>query len=291
MVNSYVKKVPLRIILLAKLFPVIEWLSTRWGVRLAVKMFFSPIRFQIPGNELKLRNEAKISYHKTGHDTIAILQWISHEKAPFILLMHGWASRSTHFKNFIESLLNQGYNVICPEAPGHGLSSGKQSDIIRFSESIAIAHNLVKPDYWICHSMGGSAAMHCINEHHCQPKHLSIIASPAIAFDILQVFTSRLKLSEKLIPLMNQRMEKLYDGKKLKDYTAEYIIQKLPKTTSINLVYDNKDADAPVKHGHKLKELFPSAVLKITDNLGHVKIIKDLNVLAHCQSFWNSERK
>ena len=291
MVTSYVKKVPLRIVILAKLFPIIAWFSTKWVVREAVKMFFSPIRFQIPGNELKLRNQAKVSYHQTQQNKIAVLQWICDENAPYVLLMHGWASRSTHFKNFIEALLKQGFNVVCPEAPGHGLSSGKQSDIIRFSESIALAHQLVQPQYWICHSMGGSAAMHCINEHKCQPKHLSIIASPAIAYDILQVFTSRLKLSEKLIPLMNERMEQLYDGKKLKDYTAEYIIQKLPSSTSLNLVYDTKDNDAPVQHGYRLKELFPSADLKITENLGHVKIIKDLDVLTHCQSFWHAQSK
>jgi pimeloyl-ACP methyl ester carboxylesterase len=288
MLNSYVKKVPLKIIILAKLFPLMEKLSTKLVVRKAVKMFFSPIRYQIPGSELKLRNKAKISYHNTSQNKIAVLQWISNEDAPYVLLMHGWASRSTHFKNFIETLLKQGYNVICPEAPGHGLSNGNQSDMIRFAESIAVAHKMVTPKYWICHSMGGSSAMYSINEYDCKPEHLSIIASPSIAFDILQVFTQRLRLSESLIPQMRKRIEYLYDGKKLKDYTAEYIIQQLPKGISMNLVYDTTDSDAPVKHGERLHELYPTSDLKITENLGHVKIIKAPKVLEHCQSFWSN---
>jgi pimeloyl-ACP methyl ester carboxylesterase len=290
MLNSYVKKVPFKIVVLAKLFPLMEKISTKLVVREGLKMFFRPIRFQIPGNELKLRNQAKVSYHNTSENKIAVLQWISNEDAPYVLLMHGWASRSTHFNNFIETLLSQGYNIICPEAPGHGLSGGNRSDIIRFGESIAVAHKLVKPKYWLCHSMGGSAAMYCINQFGCKPEHLSIIASPAIAFDILQVFTSRLGLSESLIPLLNARMEKMYDGKKLKDYTAEYIIQKLPTDTSLNLVYDTADDDAPVAHGKRLKELYPNADLKITEKLGHVKIIKNPDVLSHCQSFWKEHQ-
>tara|TARA_R110001592_G_scaffold363221_3_gene681692 strand:+ start:82711 stop:83580 length:870 start_codon:yes stop_codon:yes gene_type:complete len=288
MLNSYVKKVPFKIIVLAKLFPLMEKLSTKLVVREAIKMFFRPIRYQIPGSELKLRNKATISYHNTSQNTIAVLQWESNKNAPYVLLMHGWASRSTHFKNFIESLLNQGFNVICPEAPGHGLSNGSKSDIIRFAESIAVAHKMVTPKYWIGHSMGGSAAMYCINHFDCKPEHLSIIASPSIAFDILQVFTQRLNISESLVPLMSKRIEYLYDGKKLKDYTAEYIIQRLPKDVSMNLVYDSKDTDAPVHHGERLHELYPSADLKITEKLGHVKIIKDLSVLNTCQKYWTS---
>lgn len=286
MLNSYIKKVPFKIVVLAKLFPLMERISTRLVVREAVKMFFRPIRFQIPASEQKLRSKAKISFHDTDQSRIAILQWIGNKDAPYVMLMHGWASRSTHFKNFIELLLSQGYNVICPEAPAHGLSGGKQSDMMRFAESMNIAHKLVSPKYWICHSMGGSSAMYCINTYGLKPDHLSVIATPAIAKDILFVFTQRLGLKSSLVPLMQERIEKLYNGKRLKDYTAEYIIQNLDKGTSLNLVYDNTDADAPVSHGERLKELFPLADLKITEKLGHVKVIKDIKVLEHCQTFW-----
>lgn len=286
MLNSYVKKVPLNILLLGKSFPLIEKFFPKLAVREATKMFFKPIRFKVPQSEIALRDKAKITYHKTNTDTIAVLQWISMENAPYVLLMHGWASRATHFKNFIEYLLANGYNVICPEAPAHGLSTGSRSDIIGFSDSIAIAHKLVNPLYWVCHSMGGSSAMYCINNHNIAPKHLSIIATPAIGEEILEVFASRLGASKKIIQPMLNTIEKLYHGKELRDFTAEEIIKKLPKNISLNLVYDKIDIDAPAHQGERLKELFPSADLLITENYGHIKIIKQLDVLKHCQSFW-----
>lgn len=287
MLTSYVKKVPLKILLLGKFFPLIEKLFPKIAVREATKMFFKPIRFKVPQSELELRNKANISYHQTTSNTIAVLQWISKEDAPFVLLMHGWASRATHFKKFIEYLLANGYNVICPEAPAHGLSTGTRTDIIGFSESLAIAHKLVKPKYWVCHSMGGSSAMYCINNHNIAPKHLSIIATPAIGEEILDVFASRLGASKKIIPAMLDTIQEVYKGKELRDFTAEEIIKKLPTDISLNLIYDKADIDAPAHQGERLKELFPTADLLITENYGHIKIIKELDVLKHCQKFWD----
>lgn len=285
MLNSYVKKVPLKIVLLSKLFPLLEWLSPTLAAKEAFKLFFKPIRFQIPDSEIELRNKAEISYHNTSTSKIAVLKWVSHPDNDYVLLMHGWASRSTHFKNFINKLLSQNYNVICPEAPGHGLSSGKKSGIIEFANSIKIAHNLVKPKYWICHSMGGSSALYVMANYGISPQHLSVIATPAIAQEILEVFANRVGASKNIVQPMRNGITKAF-GVEMEDYTAERIIANIPKNSSVNLVYDDADTDAPKHHGKRLKEVYPNAELHITHNLGHVKIIKDLAVLEHCQDYW-----
>lgn len=285
MVNSYVKKVPLNIVLLSKLFPLIEWLSPNLAAKEAFKMFFKPIRFQIPDSELELRNRAEVSYHDIDNCKIAVLKWISHPDNDYVLLMHGWASRSTHFKNFINQLLTQNYNVICPEAPGHGLSAGSQSGIIEFADSIRIAHNLVQPKYWVCHSMGGSSALYVMANYGLSPKHLSVISTPAIAQEILEVFADRLGASRKIVQPMRDRIQSTF-GVEMEDYTAEKIIEHIPENSSVNLVYDDFDTDAPKHHGERLKEVYPKADLHITKGLGHVKVIKELNVLNHCQGYW-----
>ncbi len=284
--NSYVNKIPLRIVLWYKLFPILQKISYKWSLKEAVKLFTKPIKFKLPSKELELRNKAEISYHNFENKKLAILKWKAAENNPWVLLMHGWASRGTHFHPMVKSLLEQGYNVIAPDAPGHGLSPGKESDILKFAEAIKFAVKECKPEYWICHSMGGSAAMYAIREYGYKPKHLSILGTPSIAKDIIEVYFGKVNAPISMYQDFKDALESKYSINDFSDYTAEKLIQQVDKELSINLVYDEKDVDAPVSHGKCLLSHHPNATLEITAEYGHTNLIKSLEVLEMCQKHW-----
>lgn len=51
-----------------------------------------------------------------------------------VYLLHGYYDHVGLYRFLIEELLLQGYIVICPDLPGHGLSSGPRASIIAFSD-------------------------------------------------------------------------------------------------------------------------------------------------------------
>jgi pimeloyl-ACP methyl ester carboxylesterase len=79
---------------------------------------------------------------------------------PKVLLVHGWNSRGTHWRKMIEPLIEAGFQAITIDAPAHGESDGRQSDIMNFSTALAsTAQELGHLACVIGHSSGAAAVM------------------------------------------------------------------------------------------------------------------------------------
>ena len=84
-----------------------------------------------------------------------------------IVLIHGYYDHVGLYGHLIKILLQQGYNVLAYDLPGHGLSSGEQAGIPDFADYQSVLKALLqealphlpKPLYLIGQSTGGSIAM------------------------------------------------------------------------------------------------------------------------------------
>src|SRR5262245_23043113 len=129
---------PLRYIaqdLLMPALPLIGKVSPRMAASLAVVRFTSPRPIPHPGWERELMARGKPLRFPGG---TAATRW-GDEKAPAILLAHGWLGRGAQLGKLVEPLLEKGFQVIAWDAPAHGDSSGTRANLRLFAEGLADA--------------------------------------------------------------------------------------------------------------------------------------------------------
>ncbi|MES9847744.1 MAG: alpha/beta fold hydrolase, partial [Candidatus Thiodiazotropha sp.] len=109
-------------------FRVTGWVSPRLGGVLALRLFMTPPRFPIPRREMQVRESASLTRHEIHGETIAVRSW---GEGPSVLLCHGWGGRGTQFFALIEALAAAGYRAVAFDAPAHGDSSGKRTNMLK----------------------------------------------------------------------------------------------------------------------------------------------------------------
>jgi len=84
-----------------------------------------------------------------------------------VILLHGYYDHVGLYKHVIKHLLQQGFNVLAYDLPGHGLSSGGRAEIDGFHEYADALRNCIKlikgkmvtPLYFVGQSTGGAIGM------------------------------------------------------------------------------------------------------------------------------------
>ncbi|MFN8006410.1 MAG: alpha/beta fold hydrolase [Terriglobia bacterium] len=81
-------------------------------------------------------------------------------RGPAVLCAHGWSSRALRFRALIERLVKSGFRVVALDAPGHGQSSGRHTDVIEYAEAIrVVADNAGDLHGAVGHSFGAMALL------------------------------------------------------------------------------------------------------------------------------------
>jgi pimeloyl-ACP methyl ester carboxylesterase len=210
-------------------------------------------------------------------------QW-GDETKPYVLVVHGWAGRSTQFRCFIPQFGKAGYRVIGFDGPAHGKSEGKRTSIAEFEEVMKKISQLKgSPEAIIAHSFGGGASLYAIS-NGLPVKKLINIASPTIADLIIQNYLKAIGGSWKTGENFKKLIQKRH-GKSFDEFTALYMIKHVPQDLKLMLVNDEDDKDVEIFHSHELIKAFPSARLLATKGLGHNRILRDDKVIAECVNF------
>ena len=136
------------------------------------------------------------------------------------------------------------------------------------------------------HSLGGVASLHAVKDHAVSPK-LVMLASPAIASEIVSEFEKKIGASKKCEPYFQAYVLKKY-GQPFEEYSASFIISQLTGV-DLMLIYDENDKEVSMKNPLILKEKYPAAQLTITQGLGHTRILRDSEVIQNTLDFLQSE--
>jgi pimeloyl-ACP methyl ester carboxylesterase len=264
-------------------FPKLEKISTRLSGWYFEKIFFTPFRYKTPEKELEAERTAQLFSITRAGKKVQCYQW-GDESKPYVLVVHGWAGRSTQFRSFIPKFNEAGYRIIGFDGPAHGKSEGKRTSIAEFEEVMkAISAIQGNPEAIIAHSFGGGASLYAISKG-LQVNKLINIASPTIADRIVQSYLKAIggswKTGENFKKLIQQR-----HGKSFEEFTALYLIKQVPKDLKLMLVHDEGDKEVDIAHVHELIRIFPSARLLATKGLGHNRILRDDIVIGECLNF------
>jgi len=239
-----------------------------------------------------LINNLKINYKQKG-------------KGIPILILHGWGGSSDSWKNVIESIGGNKFNVICPDLPGFGKSDDPKepwslNDYISFVFKFKKQLNL--DDFiLIGHSFGGGLSVKITGMHNNKIKKLILCdsaiirakkrlsirqklakRSARIAKPFLSSKTYKEKIYPKLQPLIykiagnydyfsaNDVMKKTFKNVLVEDLRAYASHVKRPTL----IVWGELDKITPLEDAYTLKNIIENSELKIIKNIEHAPHIK-----------------
>jgi len=263
-------------------YPKIEWALPILAHHIAWNLFFSPFRFKRPTREDNAFSSARISSIVVNNKQVKIFEW-GNSGNPIAILVHGWSGRGTQFFKFIEQLVAAGYHVVSFDAPAHGLSEGKSTNIKEFYDTLVyIGKNIGPLDVGIGHSFGGVSLLYAKKEG-LNINTIIMISSPTIGEDILTAFRKKINAS----PSTSTALRKMVISRFNVDFeeiTACELLKTMPLKNHL-IVHDKDDLEVPYQNAEYLKKVNPKASLMLTNGLGHTRILRDNEVVEQTLKF------
>ncbi|NCG04394.1 MAG: alpha/beta fold hydrolase [Bacteroidetes bacterium] len=264
------------------MFKSLERISPYLAMRAAAYIFSKPLKFKVPEKEQKaLKHCVQKSVQIQHIDTkVATFTWEnSGEK---VLLTHGWSGRGMQLYYIAESLHKAGYHVVTYDAPAHGKSAGKLTNMLEMIETIAHLDKVEGGfDYFIGHSFGAMAIFNYCKTRGNAKKIITIGAADNMRM-IFDNFITSVGLSTKILRRMITYFEEKYKIT-IDDFSPFVAVQKMQTPTL--LIHDNEDYDVSVACSDSIAKHHPNAKVIKTKGLGHRRILRDNKVMQQIKLF------
>lgn len=255
---------------------ILEATSVKMAAKFAMKIFVTPVKFPLPKREEKMDTESRQEFVNVPALSKKVRVYHFGDSDKKVLLVHGWSGRGTQLHSIAEKLLKNGYSTISFDAPAHGKSPGKTSDMTEFIACILELQKQYGPfTYAVGHSLGGMSVLNAIKRGLNVDK-VVIIGSGDVIKDIMDDFTKQLGMNIDTGNLMIKLFEKKF-GETINTYSA-YIAAK-EVTVPVLVIHDENDTDVPATAAHHIHKHLENGELVITQGLGHRKILGDSKVI------------
>ncbi|MFF8837175.1 alpha/beta hydrolase [Streptomyces sp. NPDC015130] len=214
-----------------------------------------------------------------------------------VLLVHGWSSRASRLTAFAEALLERGYSPVAFDAPGHGESPGRASNIVEYRDIIRELHAEHGDfDAVVAHSFGVLATHLALRDGvgEGEGARAGIRAGRLVGLGgvgsfgmLLAGFRAGLGVDDLVVRRMRAHVERkvapdepgVWDRFDAEGAAAELGLPVL-------LFHDEDDDMVPVVQGRRLARAHGDrARLVVTRGLGHRRILTDPGVVAEAVEF------
>lgn len=192
-----------------------------------------------------------------------------------VLLLHGWRGRASQFAPLVRELVAEGFRVVAFDAPAHGSSAGRGTDIrdwVDAAEQLQEEHGPFAAI--VGHSFGALAAL-TIARSTVPTAAVAAIAGAASPDAFLAQFTEDLRLDAATARRLSVRFRRRLDLDAA-GVSARYDAARhpLPADTALLVVHDRGDRRMPdadslrlhTAHGER------SRLLR-TEALGHTRVL------------------
>jgi pimeloyl-ACP methyl ester carboxylesterase len=204
---------------------------------------------------------------------------LSRQGAPKLLLIHGFASQSLNFTEYIRALHKKGYEVLAFDAPGHGRSQGRQLQIPLYVEAIDSISKAFGPFHnYVAHSFGGLALAHYLEKQGDNEDYRVAFIAPATeTVTAIDQFFAQLQLSNRLRKEFDQHILRI-SGQPASYYSIRRAMHHIKST--IFWIHDESDTITPIADALKVKEDGHLQIQwHITKGLGHRRIYREPSTL------------
>ena len=252
----------------------------------AANRFLTPAR--PAADEFALDTIAAAQPFRAPLGEIDIAAW-SWGDGPAILLVHGWGGRAGQMTRLVRPLTEAGFRVLAFDAPGHGASSGHQSNALQISRAIgAVAGVQGGVHGVIAHSLGAIGAGLAV-ERGLKIERLAFVGAPAQAEPILPFFAGALGFTPRAAREMRQQIEQrvgIEFGRLDLPAMGRILGASVP---GLLVIHDRDDKEVSWNNGPAIAKAWHGARLVSTEGLGHKRILRDPAVADRLRDFMREE--
>lgn len=274
-------RVPVVLKLMRILIQVADYISPGIAGRIAYSLWITPPRHKTPLSEQDALASSDINYLETTTQRIATYSW--GETGPYVLLVHGWSGRGTQLGAFVAPLIKAGYRVVSFDAPAHGKSSGKQTNLYEIADTIvAMQRNYGSFNAVITHSFGGPCVA-VATQRGFMVERMVCICPPANTKTLIRKFANALSLSKKALDNLANKIESIY-GKNIWQETSMECTAKDMSFSGL-LIHDTHDREISWEDSQSISKNWKKSNFIKTSNLGHRRILRDEYVIESAVQF------
>lgn len=254
------------------------------------RLWFSPPRGKTSPEGRRLLDSARTEWALvTGQGAsrrVRVYRWGS--KGPVVLLAHGWGGNAGQWHAVATGLLAAGMRVVAFDALSHGASDAgargqQQTSIMEMARSLlAVAWHVGPVQAIVAHSLGGAAAAQAIREG-LPARGVAMIGAPADMYDACSALAWQLGIAPPVLDRMRRRSEQ-WLGANWSTFNVPDIGRTRP-VPPVLVVHDRDDKEVRWEDGAAIAGAWPDARLVTTEGLGHRRILRDADVIAHVTRF------
>ena len=268
----------------------VEWLAPPLAGRLAIYIFFRPMRNPRPRREQPILDSAKIERRFfSGYYPRAIAEsyytkytWGQGEP---ILLVHGWGGRATQFSSIVSEFVDAGYQVVAFDAPAHGDSPGRRTNLLEFDGILRdLSTEYGRFQAIVAHSLGAVASARALTAG-TTANRLVTIGAPATMEHLLEGFAQAVPATDRSLTFLKSHLVTLAD-QGIEEFSLLTHYPNLPTPTLT--IHDRQDKSVAFSQAERLIDSNPKAKLIATEGLGHNRILSDPNVVSEILEFATS---
>lgn len=261
-------------------FLAADAVSPRLAGALAAPLFLRTRRHRMPGRERAVLEGAE--RHELTTERGPAVGWVwgrpapAASRTPTVLLVHGWEGRGSQLGAFVEPLRRRGLRVVAFDAPGHGEAPGRSSSLPAIGAALeAVAERWRPTAGVVAHSAGAISATWALARGLAAERAVFVApGSDLLAYTAW--FAGLLGLGEEGRRRLARRIERRIGV----SFAELEPLERAPEMEVPLLAYtDRDDPEAQIEAVARLVAAWPGAELRITEGLGHRRILWDREVV------------
>ena len=263
-------------------FRMLDSVTPTLAGRIAARMFLTPRKRPYSKRAQEVMSQAKQIPVRHGSRALATYVW--ENDGPTILLVHGWESNASGMRGFVRPLLRQGFRVVAFDAPAHGYSEGKQTNMIDYGGAIQTVNRQLGPFYGIIsHSFGASTTLYTLSRDPAfHVEKVVSIAAPTRLMDMVSAWTGFVGASQKMSTRMLQGLVDMV-GIPIETLEIDTAVSKL--TVPGLIIHDHQDSVAAFSNAEDIAKNWQTAQLIATNGLDHRGPLQDKTVIRQTIDF------
>lgn len=249
------------------------------AVSAAEKLFTTPLYSKRRDMEQELLEQAqRFSIPMDRHRPLVGYRW-GKKSDPIILFVHGWTSTATCFVNFIEPLLDMGYQVISYDSIAHGDSPGMSVAISEWADTIIATMASIGHVHCIIGHSLGSGAIVIASSLQPDTNKLILISPLSDIVEVTEQFAKTLAIPAKTMAKMRHYAWQKYHYSVSKYGSNWQNVFSSDFKVPTLIIHDKNDREINISHARTLARQWPWADFIETKRLGHRRILFNPDVI------------
>ena len=254
------------------------------AAQVGYRMLATPPRVAERAWQRRLRLDARSHRLSNGGGTVAVYEWGAAAQ-PALLMVHGWGARATHMGRMIPPLVAAGFRVVAFDAPAHGESTGRTTDVVEFA---AVVHQVARfagaLHGVIAHSFGAAMAQLAVRDWGLAAERHVLVSSLRDCNWFCDAFGRYAGLPTSALERMKAMLVERHNGRF--DWARTSTLEMLRRVdVPVLLIHDEEDAEIPFAHSVALRDACPRAELLATRGLGHQRLLSNAAVIERVVRF------